>query len=93
MTRFFSNYTAHVIKIDLEKCVGCKKCYNTCHVDVIRWDEKSKKPYPKYPEECATCNWCEIVCPVKCIEVIPRNPWRMPEPYPKEAYPLSYVEE
>ena len=92
MTRFYSRYTAHVIKIDLDLCKSCKKCYNACFVDVIRWDAKAKKPFAKYPEECATCNWCEMVCEEHAIEVIPRNPWRMPEPYPKEAYPLSYVE-
>jgi NAD-dependent dihydropyrimidine dehydrogenase PreA subunit len=82
----------HTIKIDLGKCTGCKKCYNACFVDVFRWDEKSKRPYAKYPEECATCNWCEIQCPVGAIEVVPNNPVKIPEPYPKTFYRKSYVE-
>ena len=93
MGTFFSNYTAHVIKIDLELCTGCRKCVDTCHMDVIRFEQKSRKPFAKYPEECATCNWCEILCPVKAIQVIPRNPVRMPEPFPKAFYPKSYVED
>jgi NAD-dependent dihydropyrimidine dehydrogenase PreA subunit len=81
----------HTIRIDLEKCIGCKKCYQACHVDVIRFDEKAKKPYAKYPEECATCNWCELICPAKAIYVYPGNPVYIPEPYPRHAYPKSYV--
>lgn len=81
----------HTIKIDMEKCTGCKQCYKACFVDVIRWDDTAKKPIVKYPEECATCNWCELICPVGAVEVIPDNPVPIPEPYPKSAYPKSYV--
>lgn len=81
----------HTIKIDLEECTGCKMCYKSCFVDVIRWDEESNRPYAKYPEECATCNWCELNCPVDAIQVVPGNPVSMPEPYPKKFYKKSYV--
>jgi NAD-dependent dihydropyrimidine dehydrogenase PreA subunit len=81
----------HTIHIDTEKCIGCKKCYLACFVDVIRWDEGAKRPRVQYPEECATCYCCELICPVNAMEVIPDNPPPMPEPYPKSAYPKSYV--
>jgi NAD-dependent dihydropyrimidine dehydrogenase PreA subunit len=81
----------HTIKIDNEKCIGCKKCYRACFVDVIRWDDVEEKPIVKYPEECAACNWCELSCPVEAVEMIPGNPVPLPEPYPKSLYPKSYV--
>jgi len=81
----------HTIKIDLENCEGCMNCYEACFVDVIRWNEIESRPIVAYPEECATCNWCELSCPTSAIEVIPDNPAPMPEPYPKSFYPKSYV--
>jgi NAD-dependent dihydropyrimidine dehydrogenase PreA subunit len=81
----------HTIKIDMDKCNGCKLCYKACFVDVIRWDGTAKKPIAKYREECAACNWCELSCPVNAIEVIPDYPEPIPEPYPKSVYPKSYA--
>jgi NAD-dependent dihydropyrimidine dehydrogenase PreA subunit len=83
----------HKILIDYEKCTGCKKCYRACYVDVIVWDAEAKRPVAKYPEECATCSWCELSCPEGAIQVIPVNPVSIPEPYPRSFYPKSYVEE
>ena len=83
----------HQIKIDYDKCNGCKQCYKACYVDVIRWDEENKRPLVAYPEECATCSWCELTCPEQAIVVIPVNPVAIPEPYPREYYPKSYVQD
>jgi NAD-dependent dihydropyrimidine dehydrogenase PreA subunit len=80
----------HIIRIDMDKCTGCTMCYKACFVDVIRWDLGKKRPIVKYPEECATCNWCELSCPVNAIQVIPNNPVPIPEPYPKSVYPGTY---
>ena len=79
----------HQILINLEKCNGCKKCVDTCFADVIYWSEKSKRPYTRYPEECATCNWCEIKCAAGAIRVVPDNPVPYPEYYPESIYPLA----
>jgi NAD-dependent dihydropyrimidine dehydrogenase PreA subunit len=81
----------HTIIIDKDKCTGCKKCYRACFVDVIRWDDVENRPIAKYPEECATCNCCELSCAFDAIHVIPVNPVRIPEPYPKSFYPESYT--
>ena len=61
----------NTIKFDKEKCIGCKMCYKSCFIDVIRWDEESKNPIFKYIEDCVHCNYCEIVCAKGCIEVVP----------------------
>jgi NAD-dependent dihydropyrimidine dehydrogenase PreA subunit len=62
------------IKIDLACCKSCKSCMNACFADVIRWDEKTKKPVVAYPEDCVWCLACECACPEQCIEVIPNIP-------------------
>lgn len=61
----------NVIKFDDSKCVGCKLCYKSCFIDVIRWDEENKKPVFKYIEDCVHCNYCEVVCAKGCIKVEP----------------------
>ncbi|HSW58146.1 MAG TPA: ferredoxin family protein [Dehalococcoidales bacterium] len=62
------------IKIDMEKCQGCKACFNACFADVIRWDTDKKKPVVAYPEDCVWCLACECACPEEAIEVIPQIP-------------------
>lgn len=59
------------IEFNREKCIGCKLCYKSCFIDVIRWNEEDKKPEFKYLEDCVHCNYCEVVCPKDCIQVIP----------------------
>lgn len=59
------------IKIDRELCNGCGICVQSCTMDVIRMDEKSKKAVAKYPEDCMLCDLCELDCPQKAIYVIP----------------------
>jgi NAD-dependent dihydropyrimidine dehydrogenase PreA subunit len=60
----------NVIKVDSEKCTGCKTCYKACWIDVIRWDESAKRPVIAYPEDCVECNFCEISCPVDALTVV-----------------------
>lgn len=57
--------------IDETVCIGCKTCFNSCFVDVYRWDEEKKRPIVAYPEDCEKCNWCVMACPKNCIEILP----------------------
>lgn len=60
----------NAIKIDKNNCTGCKTCYQSCFMDVIRWDEEAKLPIAAYPEDCVDCLYCENSCPSEGIHVI-----------------------
>ncbi len=60
----------HKINFNPSTCIGCKVCYKSCFVDVIRWDENKKLPVFKYVEDCVHCTYCEALCPKDCIEVV-----------------------
>lgn len=60
-------------KIDLETCIGCGDCVNSCPMDVIRMDEDRGKAAVCYGEECMSCEQCVLDCPVGAITVTPYN--------------------
>lgn len=49
------------IKIDPQKCVGCKKCLAVCPGNLIKFGE-DKKAYIKYPKDCWGCSSCVKEC-------------------------------
>ncbi len=57
------------ITVNNETCVGCKTCYKACFIDVIRWDEETKRPIIAYPEDCVGCIYCQASCPVDALIV------------------------
>ena len=60
-----------VRRIDPKLCNGCKICFNHCPLDVFRFDEKNKKAYINYLEDCQSCFLCEIECPTQAILCVP----------------------
>jgi len=53
------------IKIDYEKCIGCKECIKACSYGVLEWLDEM--PIVVNPSSCALCLECEKGCPVNAI--------------------------
>jgi len=51
-----------VIRIDLNKCVGCKNCVSICPMDVFYFNEAARKSVLCYPENCQSCGQCFLNC-------------------------------
>ena len=58
-------------KIEMNVCIGCGICTIVCPGAVIEMDEGRQKAVIKYPQDCWTCFSCELVCPVKAVDVHP----------------------
>ena len=55
-------------KIDYEKCVGCKQCFDFCGNNVYEWDEENNHPIVKNLNNCViNCVACAKLCPQKAI--------------------------
>ena len=65
-------------KSDMERCNGCERCVDGCPMDVIRFDEESKKALIKYKKDCIACYNCEQDCPVEAIYVSPQRGTMIP---------------
>ena len=57
------------IIINKELCNGCKSCFKSCFIDVIKWDDEAKRPFVAYPEDCVQCMFCEINCTQRVLKV------------------------
>ena len=68
-------------KIDYHLCSGCGICVDNCPMDVIRMDEKTRKPFIKYIGDCQSCFLCELDCPEEAIYVTPERERRIPLPW------------
>jgi len=53
------------IKIDYEKCIGCKKCVKACSYGVLDWLDDM--PVVVNPRDCVVCLECEKNSPVNAI--------------------------
>jgi len=58
--------------VDLEKCVGCKECFNFCSHKVYSWDDKNSKTKVAEPYYCVVgCSSCMVLCPEGAISFPP----------------------
>ena len=56
-------------EIDLDKCVGCGRCYISCYDgahQAMEWDEEKREPTCN-KDKCVGCHLCALVCPVNAI--------------------------
>ena len=52
------------IRFDASLCIGCNRCVEACHMDVlIPAEEKESHPEVLYPGECWYCGACVMECP------------------------------
>lgn len=51
-----------VVRIDLNKCIGCRKCVEICPMDVFYFNEEEHRSVLAYPENCQSCGQCYLNC-------------------------------
>ena len=51
-----------VVRIDLNKCIGCENCVNICPLDVFYFNQESHKSVIAYTENCQSCGQCYLNC-------------------------------
>ncbi len=55
-------------RIDYEKCVGCRQCFEFCKNNVYEWDEENNYPVVENPNNCViNCIACAKFCPQEAI--------------------------
>ncbi|MEM3572623.1 MAG: 4Fe-4S binding protein [Nitrososphaeria archaeon] len=53
-------------EIDDSKCIRCKKCWISCPISAIKWEEK---PIINY-DYCKGCMLCVQECPAEAIKKV-----------------------
>ena len=57
------------LKISYHRCIGCKKCYDLCPLDIFTLDEETDMPVVAHEYECSQCGICWMECPKRAIDV------------------------
>ncbi len=58
-----------VVRIDLNKCIGCENCVNICPMDVFYFDSEAHKSVLAYPENCQSCGQCYLNCQGRALGI------------------------
>lgn len=60
------------IRINKDKCIGCKRCTKVCPGNLIYFEERHA--FIKYPKDCWSCASCLKECESEAIELyIPKE--------------------
>jgi len=68
VSAIYSDDENGIIKIDSEKCIGCKKCVQACPYNAMFFNEKIKKSF-----KCEFCGGepaCVKKCPTDAISIL-----------------------
>ena len=55
------------IRIDYDRCVGCRECVKACSYGVLGWLDDM--PIVANPGACKACAACSVSCPTDAIRV------------------------
>lgn len=58
----------HKIKVNTNKCIGCKLCVDVCVANNIRIDKENNKA-ELLSEKCIKCGQCAAICPKEAISI------------------------
>lgn len=61
------------IKVDTEKCTGCRLCYELCPTGSYEMNADGSAIWAFGMEYCGECGMCRYICPVDAID------WNYPE--------------
>ena len=60
------------VSLDLDMCSGCQTCYEVCPVGCFRADTNSKIEL-RYPKSCVVCGACQLQCPTRATQLLPKE--------------------
>ncbi|RLG37253.1 4Fe-4S binding protein [Candidatus Alkanophaga liquidiphilum] len=59
------------IRVNYERCTGCKECVKACTYGVLEWFED--RPIVANPNNCGGCRECQKSCPQDAIVIISKK--------------------
>jgi len=55
-------------RVDYDKCIGCRQCFEFCGNNVYEWDDENNHPVVRNPNNCViNCVACAKICPQEAI--------------------------
>ncbi|MFX1481845.1 MAG: HgcAB-like fusion protein [Promethearchaeota archaeon] len=58
------------IRIEREKCIGCRICLEVCPRGVYTFNDSDHKADLMFPDICVNCNACVRRCPPHCLDIV-----------------------